>query len=176
MMKKLILLLAIIIASSGFTATKPVTRWSITFQARNMGITVDGSITGLQADIQFNPADLVTSSIQASVDANTINTDNSSRDEHLKSDDFFDVVHYPKITVKSVSFKHKSGNNYTGKFSLTIKNKTKLVDIPFTCIEKDNLTTFKGSLKINRLDFGIGDSSLILSDQVTINIIAEAAK
>jgi polyisoprenoid-binding protein YceI len=176
-MKKLFLLLFIItIACAGFAGTKPVTKWSITFQAKNMGITVDGTITGLQADVQFNPANLDASTIQASVDANTVNTDNSSRDEHLKGDGFFDVAHYPKITIKSVSFKHKSGNNYTGKFNLTIKNKTKTVDIPFTCIEKDNLTTFKGTFKINRLDFGIGDSSLILSDEVTINIIAEVAK
>jgi polyisoprenoid-binding protein YceI len=174
-MKKLILLF-IIATCTGFTSTKPVARWSITFQAKNMGITVDGSVTGLQADIQFNPADLTASSIQASVDANTINTDNSSRDEHLKGSDFFDVAHYPKITIKSVSIKHKSGNNYIGKFSLTIKNKTKLVDIPFSTTDKESVTNFKGTLKINRLDFGIGDSSLILSDQVTVNIIAEVAR
>jgi len=173
--RKLILLF-IIATCTGFTSTKPATRWSITFQAKNMGITVDGSVTGLQADIQFNPVGLAASSIQASVDANTINTDNSSRDEHLKSSDFFDVVHYPKITVKSVSFKHKSGNNYIGKFSLTIKNKTKMLDIPFSVTDKEGVASFKGTFRINRLDFGIGDSSLVLSDEVTVNIIAETAR
>ncbi len=174
MMKKLTLLLFIIATTcTGFAAPKPVTHSTITFQIKNMGIGVSGAINGLQADLQFDPAKLETSSIQASVDAATINTDNSSRDDHLKSEDFFDVAHYPKITIKSVSFKHKSGSNYTGRFNLTIKNKTKQVDIPFTYTEKDNQVSFKGSFKINRLDFGIGDSSLILSDEVSITAEAE---
>ncbi len=138
-----------------------------------MGIAVDGAIGDLQANVQFNPANLQTSTVEASVDVNTINTDNSSRDEHLKSEDFFDIAHYPKITLKSVLFKHKSGNNYTGSFNLTIKNKTKLVEVPFIFTQKGNEMAFKGSFKLNRLDFGIGDSSLVLSDEVTVNIDAE---
>ncbi len=176
-MKKYIFALFIItIACAAFTpVNNTVARAAITFQAKNMGIGVEGTVSGLQANIQFNPTNLATSSIEASVDANTINTDNSSRDEHLKGEDFFDVPHHPKITMKSVSFKHRSGNNYTGLFNLTIKGKTKLVEIPFTCNQKGNSLAFKGSFKLNRLDFGVGDSSLVLSDNVTVNIDAEVA-
>ena len=174
-MKKYILSLFIItIVCAAFTpVNNTVTRSAITFQTKNMGIGVDGTVGGLQANIQFNPANLASSSIEASVDANTINTDNSSRDEHLKGEDFFNVTHYPKITIKSVSFKHRSGNNYTGLFNLTIKGKTKSFTIPFTCVQKGNSLAFKGSFKLNRLDFGVGDSSLVLSDEVTVNIDAE---
>ena len=173
-MKKFVLpLLIIMIALAGFTLVKStVTRSVITFKTKNMGVGVDGTIGGLQADVQFNTANLASSIIGASVDVNTINTDNSSRDDHLKGEDFFDVPHYPMITLKSVSFKHKSGNNYTGQFNLTIKGKTKLIEIPFTLIEKDNTKAFKCSFKFNRLDFGVGDSSVILSDEVTVNIDA----
>jgi polyisoprenoid-binding protein YceI len=107
------------------------------------------------------------------VDVNTINTDNSDRDDHLKSDVFFYAAHYPKITVRSVSLKHKSGNNYTGQFNLTIKDKVKTIEIPFSCVQKGNTMAFKGSFKINRLDFGVGESSMILSNDVTVNIDAE---
>jgi polyisoprenoid-binding protein YceI len=126
-MKKFILPLFIItIVTAGFTLLKStVTRSVITFQAKNMGIGVGGSIGGLQADVRFNTSNLIASTIEASVDAGTINTDNSSRDDHLKGEDYLDVLHYPKITMKSVSFKHKSGNNYTGQFNLTIKGKNK---------------------------------------------------
>ena len=174
-MKKFVLpLFIIMITSAGYSFVKSkVTRSAITFKTKNMGIGVDGTMAGLQADVQFNAANLSSSTIGASVDANTINTDNSSRDDHLKGEDFFDVSHYPKITIKSVSFKHKSGNNYTGQFNLTIKGKTKLIEIPFTFSEKDNTQAFKGSFKLNRLDFGIGDGSMILSDEVTVNIDAE---
>ncbi|MDB4921191.1 YceI family protein [Mucilaginibacter sp.] len=173
-MKKFLLpILLIIITTTAFTyINSTITRSVITFKTRNMGIGVDGTISGLQADVHFNPSDPATSTIDASVDANSINTDNSSRDEHLRGEDYFDVAHYPKITLKSVSFKHKNGDNYTGQFNLNIKGKSKLVDIPFTYTQTGNTSSFKGSFKLNRLDYGIGSSSLVLADEVTVNIDA----
>ncbi len=174
-MKKTILpLLFIIVISAGFTyPDNTVTRSSITFAVKNMGITCNGTFGGLQADVHFNTADLNNSTIEASVDAATLNTDNSSRDEHLKTEDFFDVTRYPKISMKSVSFRHRSGSNYTGTFNLTLKNKTKQVEIPFTFAEKGNTQSFKGSFKLNRLDYGVGEGSIVLSDDVTVNIDVE---
>jgi len=174
-MKKFALtLINITIVFAGFAmAQSTVTKSSVTFQVRNLGISVTGNVSGLKADIQFNPGNLAIASIDASVDANTISTDNSSRDEHLKEAEFFDPAHYPRIIMKSVSFKHRSGSNYTGFFNLTIKNKTKLVEVPFVFMQKGSAMTFKGSFKINRLDFGVGDSSLILSNEVTVDIEAE---
>lgn len=175
-MKKFLLpILLVVIASTAFRyVNSTVTRAAISFKTKNMGVGVDGTIGGLQADIHFNPADLDASTIVTSVDVNTLNTDNSSRDEHLHGDDFFDVAHYPKISLKSVSIKSRGGNNYTGQFSLTIKAKTKQVAIPFTLNQSNGSSTFKGSFKINRLDYGIGSSSLVLADEVTINIDATA--
>jgi polyisoprenoid-binding protein YceI len=175
MKKTIIPFLIMIIASFGFVPVNTVTRSVITFQTKNMGIGVSGSIGGLQANVQFNTTNLSSSTIEASVDANTINTDNSTRDDHLKSDEFFDVARYSKITMKSVSFKHKSGSNYSGVFNLTIKGKTKQVEIPFTITEKGSTMAFKSSFKLNRLDYGIGESSMVLSDDVTVNIDAEVS-
>lgn len=151
-------------------------RSAVTFEIKNLGIGTGGSINGILTEIHFTPSNLNSSIIEASVDVNTINTDNSSRDEHLRSEDFFDVSHYPKIVLKSVAFKHKSGNNYLGTFTLTIKGKSKQIEIPFTYLEKENAIEFKGSFKINRLDFGVGSKSMILSDEVTVNIDCEEKK
>ena len=176
MMKKFLLpILLIIVASTAFTYVhSTITRAAITFKTKNMGIGVDGTIGGLQADVHFNPADLAASSIEASADVNTLNTDNSSRDEHLRAEGFFDAANYPKIFLKSVAIKHRSGNNYTSQFNLTIKGKTRQVDIPFTLTQSNGTSTFKGSFKINRLDYGIGSSSMVLADEVNINIDAAA--
>jgi polyisoprenoid-binding protein YceI len=173
-MKKFLLpILLVIITTTAFTFVHTtITRSAITFKVKNMGIGTGGSVSGLQADVNFNAADPSSSTIEASVDASSINTDNSSRDEHLKSEDYFDVAHYPKITLKSVSFKHNSGNNYTGQFNLTIKGKTKPVEIPFTYTQTGNAAAFKGSFKLNRLDYGIGSSSMILANEVTVTIDA----
>lgn len=173
-MKKFLLpILLVIITTTAFTFVKTtITRSAITFKIKNMGIGTGGSVSGLQADVNFNPADPSSSTIEASVDAVSINTDNSSRDEHLRSEDYFDAARYPKITLKSVSFKHNSGNNYTGQFNLTIKGKTKQVEIPFTYTQTGNAAAFKGSVKLNRLDYGVGSSSMILANEVTVNIEA----
>jgi len=177
-MKKIFFQLLIILsAGTGFSQAKStVTRSSVTFQVKNLGINTVGTIGGLTADIQFNPGNLASCAIDATVDASTINTDNDGRDDHLKSEDYFDAAHFPKLSLKSVSFRHKSGNNYSGMFNLTIKGKTKLVELPFTYVEAGNSAVFKGSFKLNRLDFGIGESSMILANEVTVNIEAEIGK
>jgi polyisoprenoid-binding protein YceI len=177
MKKVFLLLLVTIIASTAFTPGKStVTHAAITFQIKNLGINTTGTMGGLQANIQFTPANLAGSSIDASVDINTINTDNTNRDEHLKSEDFFDVARYPRIALRSVYFKHKSGNKYIGQFNLTIKGKSKLVELPFSYSERGNAMEFTALLKINRLDFGIGESSMVLSNDVIVNIDAEVTR
>lgn len=160
------------IAQAKYTVTKS----TVTFQIKNLGINTGGSIGGVQADINFDAANLGASIIQASADVNTINTDNDMRDEHLKSDSYFDVAKYPKITMKSVSLKHKSGNNYTGLFNVTIKDKTQQLEIPFTYVENGGTATFNGTLKLKRTAFGVGSSSMVMGDDVTVTIDVEASK
>ncbi len=153
-----------------------VTQSSISFQIKNLGFMTHGTFSGLQADINFDPAKPEASSINATIDANTVNTDNDMRDNHLREDTYFDVAKYPKITLKSVSLKHKSGNNYDGQFGLTIKDKTQTVDMPFTYTEAGNTGEFKGILKIKRTDFNVGTSSMVMSNDVEIDIDVKTGK
>lgn len=177
MIKKSFTSIILLITIAAFAYSQSAINHSvITFKIKNLGINTNGTIGGLHADIHFNPADLTASTLTASVEVNTLNTDNSERDDHLKSESFFDLAKYPRIILKSVSFKHKSGNNYTGVFDLTIKDQTKPVEIPFTYVENGNSQSFNGNFKINRLDFGIGSHSMIMSDEVFISINAEAVK
>ncbi|MEZ2338144.1 YceI family protein [Mucilaginibacter sp. RCC_168] len=175
MMKKIYFatILAFLVTNSFAQIKTTVTKSAIAFKIKNMGITCTGVFNGLQADVQFKPADLAGSSIIASVETATVNTDNEMRDNHLKSADYFDVATYPKITLKSVSFKHKSGDNYTGSFNVTIKDKTKLIEVPFTYTEKGNTAVFNGSFKVNRKDFGVGGNSMVLADEATVTVNVE---
>jgi polyisoprenoid-binding protein YceI len=169
-------ILLLLLLNTAFAQLKPVNKSTITFQIKNLGINTGGAISGIQTNIHFNAAQLSTSIIEATADVSTINTDNDKRDEHLRSDEFFDVARYPKITMRSVSFRQKSGNTYVGRFDVTIKNKVKQFDIPFTYTETGNTALVKGSFKLNRLDFGVGGSSMVLSNDVTVNITVEADK
>jgi polyisoprenoid-binding protein YceI len=169
-------LIAILLLINGAIAQTKVTKANITFQIKNLGINTGGTFGAIHANIQFDPANLNTSSIEANADVNSINTDNDTRDEHLRSDEFFDAARFPKVTMKSVSLKHKSGNNYSGQFNVTMKDKTKAFEVPFTYIPHAAGATFKGSFKLNRRDFGVGESSLVLSNDVTVFIEVETAK
>ena len=166
------LLILICFISNAFSQTKPqtVTKSSVVFHIKNLGITVDGTLAGFKGTINFDPANLATSTIEASLETNTIDTDNGTRNDHLKSDSYFDVVKYPTIAIKSVSFKHKSGSNYSGTFNLTIKNVTKTVEVPFSCTETGNTAVYKGNFQIERTDYGVGGSSLVMSSTVKIDI------
>jgi polyisoprenoid-binding protein YceI len=177
-MKKIFVFIAIIstVYSATLKAQGTVARSVITFEIKNLGINTGGSFSGLVTKLHFIPANLSTSTIEASIDVATINTGNSGKDEHLRSEDFFDVARYSKISLRSVALKHKSGNNYIGTFILNIKDKSKQIEMPFTYLEKENTVEFKGTFKINRLDFGVGSSSMVLSDEVIINIDCEEKK
>lgn len=175
-MKNIIAAIALLITTTGALAQNNITKSKITFELKNLGIKTGGTIGGVQGSIVFTPENLAASKIEATADVNTINTDNDRRDEHLKKDDYFDVAKYPQINMSSVSFKKKSGNSYTGVFNITIKNKTKQIDVPFTIANLSTGQFLKGTFKINRKDFGIGGSSMTMSDDVTVAVEAETTK
>ncbi len=153
-----------------------VTSSAITFKIKNMGINTEGKFGGLKATIIFDKDNLDKSSIEASVDTKTLDSDNSLRDNHLKKEEYFDVEKYPEITMKSVLLNHQKGENYSGIFDVTIKGKTKRIKIPFTYIENGNNNSFKGNFTISRSDFDIGGKSMILANDAQVAITVETIK
>lgn len=148
---------------------------SVKFVIKNLGFGVDGSFKNLKGIIIFDPANLKASSLKVTVDAATINTGNQSRDGHLKKEDYFDVAKYPKISFVSDKIeKTTAGYVTTGTF--TIKYKSKTVAIPFTAVPQNNGYLFNGKVQINRRDFGVGGSSMVLSDNLTLTLNVLAVK
>jgi polyisoprenoid-binding protein YceI len=139
---------------------------AITFTIKNAGLKVNGSFSGLEADIRFSPTEYKASTIKASVNANSIKTGIDARDNHLKKAEYFDAVNFPKITMES-SFFGKEGNRFIGYFKLTIKGITKDISVPFTF--ENNV--FKGSFTIDRRHFKVGGNSMILGDNVTVDLL-----
>lgn len=148
---------------------------SVTFKVKNFGFNVDGSFSGLQGKIVFDPKDPSRSSMDVSVDAATVNTDNSSRDGHLKKDDYFDVQNYPRIRFVSTSVTSGKSGSYTVAGKLTIKATTKDISFPFTVTPKGDDYLFNGEFTINRRDFGVGGSSTI-SNSLTVTLAVLAKK
>jgi polyisoprenoid-binding protein YceI len=168
-MKKVkIIFLLLAICSSLYGQTKKIAPDNeVQFKIKNSGLTVDGSFKGLMGSIVFDTKDLSKSSFSVNIDATTVHTGNNSRDGHLKKKEYFDVANFPKISFQSKKFDYtKSGFMVTG--NLTIKGIVKEIKIPFTYTEKNYEGLFSGSFKINRLDYNVGESSWILSDEATI--------
>jgi polyisoprenoid-binding protein YceI len=122
------------------------------------------------------------------MDAKSINTQNSFRDDHLKNkDEFFNVAKYPNITYEATEIVKDSTAgeyNYLAKGKLTMKGITKETNMRFKYSgsttqdwdgKKFEIAGFEGSTVINRADFNVGSAGGI-GDNVTITITLEAAK
>lgn len=148
---------------------------AITFSIKNAGLNVSGKLSGFQSELNFYPEHLASSTIVASVEANSINTGIDLRDKHLKKEEYFDVTKYPKIEMSSVSFEKLAEGYFKGKFKLTIKKTSKEITIPFYYTESGNTAQLKGTFTLNRRDFEVGGSSWTMSDPVTISILVNAS-
>ena len=147
----------------------------VKFTIKNFGFGVNGSFKNLKGTIIFDPAKLADASFKVTVDAATINTGNNSRDGHLKKEEYFDVAKYPMISFTSNKIeKTAQGYLVTGVF--TISDKSKMVMIPFTAVPQNGGYLFNGKVQLNRRDFGVGGSSMVLSDNLNLMLIVKAQK
>lgn len=177
MNRKTVLYISLIISTLNFyfgaTAQnwKPVTA-AITFKIKHsLGATAEGSFKGFVGSINFDPMNLSSASIKATIDAKSINTGLNLRDNTMRGDDYFDVEKYPKISMVSTKIeKTNKENEYIGYFNLTIKNVTRNIKIPFIFSQTNTQGSFKGSFSINRTEYGVGDKSALLGDTATIFI------
>ena len=141
----------------------------IVFHISNAGFEVAGTISGVAGEIKFSKNKLDQSYFRATAKSETIKTGNRLRDKHLKKADYFDVEKYPTIRVETNNI-IPSKDGFTAHAVITIKGVTKNIDIPFGFKQTKDGAEFKGSFSLNRLDFGVGGKSFILSDTVRIDI------
>ena len=126
--------------------------------------------------------------VEAVIKTASIATDNERRDNHLRSDDFFNAEKYPEITFKSMSVKKTGKNTYNITGNLTIRDVTKPVVL--NALYRGEIKDPRGNVKrgvkatttINRFDFGtkwnaaMESGSLIAGEDVEITLLMEFAK
>jgi polyisoprenoid-binding protein YceI len=130
--------------------------------------------------VEVDGEDIFKSPLNVTVDATSINTNSTDRDNHLKSADFFDVENHKELLFKSTSFKQKDDDEYELKGLLTIKGISKEValEVEFGGINKDPWGNEKAGFsvegKINRKDWGLNwnaaleTGGVLVSDEVKI--------
>ena len=116
---------------------------------------------------------------EVSIDASTINTNQTGRDNHLKKADFFDVAKHAAIVFKSSSFKKLEGKEFETKGNITIKGITKEVVFKgkLNGIIEGRNNKKKAGLKlttvIKREDFNVGKGMNPVGKDVTVTVNVE---
>lgn len=137
----------------------------ISFEVTHFFTPVTGQFTDYSSNIYFDPNNLGESSVDVEIKVASIDTDNEKRDGHLQSDDFFHAEQYPAITFKSDKIVKKSGQNeFAAVGTLTIKDVTQEIELPFTLLgirnhpmrENTQLAGIKFTHSINRNDYNVG--------------------
>ena len=186
--------LAIVATAIPAAAAAQTQSWTIdpghsaaTFSVRHMVITnVKGEFDGPVGTASFDPKDLSTLRIEATIDARTVNTRNADRDKDLRSDLFFDVAKHPRITFKSRSVSVESPGKLKVLGDLTIRGVTKpvtlAVDGPTAEIKDiwgNRRIGATAMTTIDRRDFGLvynrvlEGGGAVVGDQVSISLDIE---
>jgi polyisoprenoid-binding protein YceI len=177
---------------TGVSAFAQSTSWTIdtnhtqvNFQIRHMGVSnVRGSISGVTGTVVWDDKDPSKSSVEATIDAKTLSTNNDARDKHLKSPDFFNVEKFPTLTFKSTSVSGASGKlQVTGDLTLGGVTKSVTLDVdgptaPQKGMGGKMVMGFSASGLLKRSDFNFGNPKFnaMLGDDVKFTIDVEADK
>jgi polyisoprenoid-binding protein YceI len=153
------------------------------FSVRHMGIsTVRGAFTKVSGSVQYDAADPSKSAIDVTIDASSVDTRVTMRDNDLRSPAFFDVAKYPTLTFKSRRVEPTGSGMLRVVGDLTIHGVTKEVTLEVEGPSEP--MSAHGSLhmgatattKISRKDFGVNGAAMMVGDEISITIDVELVK
>ncbi|MCK8496959.1 MULTISPECIES: YceI family protein [Myxococcus] len=178
--------LLVALPSLAFAATWDVdpAHSSAGFTVKHMMVSnVTGSFNIKQGAVNLDEKDITKSTVEATLDAATVNTGNAKRDEHLKAPDFFDTAKYPTITFKSTKVEKAGEGKLKVTGNLTMHGVTKPVVLDVTgpsAESKDpwgnTRTGVSATTKLNRKDFGLTYNTALetggvaVGEEVTVNL------
>ncbi len=166
---------AFILFLVGFLSLNAQTKWSIDkahskvqFSATHLIISeVTGEFKNFDGSIETSGDDFSNAKVNFTIDVSSISTDNEQRDNHLKSDDFFNAQKFPKMTFVGKSMQKVGDNKYKLVGDLTIRDITKQIalDVTYNGTVKDPWGNTKAGFKItgelNRFDYNLKWNALM---------------
>lgn len=176
-------------ASAAFAQTSTWTvdpaHSEVDFAVRHMSVsTVRGRFGGLKGAIQLNEKDITQSSVNVTIDVNTVDTGVSGRDTDVKAAGFFDVAQFPTATFTSTKVeKTGSGLKITGNLTLHGVTRSVVLDAegptgPVPGMDHKPHSGFSATATINRKDFGVGANypDAVVGEQIKLTIDLEVVK
>lgn len=171
------------------TYTLDPTHTRLGFVARHAMVTkVRGAFTDFAGTAVLDAEDPTRSHAEVTIQVASVDTGNAQRDEHLRTNDFFDAATYPEIRFVSTKAESLGDDNYRLTGDLTIKGITKsvAVDFEFTGVAADpwgnQRVGFEGKAVINRKDFGVNFNAaleaggVLVSEKITLEFDVSAIK
>ncbi len=162
---------------------------TIGFSARHLvAAKVRGHFTEFVGTITIGDS-VATTKVEATVQADSITTNNEMRDGHLKSADFIDLVNHPTLTLTSTSITDKGHDKLEMVADLTIRGVTKSVTFDVEYLGSgagmapgSTVAGFEATAEIDRRDFGVSfegmldNGVLVVSNKITLELAIEASK
>ena len=165
------------------------THSSIGFTARHAMVTkVRGTFEQFEGKAHLDASNPSASTAEVTIQVDSINTRQAQRDEHLRTNEFFDAPTFPQITFRSTGVEVVSAEQFRLTGDLTVKGTTKPVTVDFEYVGTakdvyDNVRAgFEGKAVINRSDFGVTwnapleTGGVLVSDKITLEFDISAVK
>ena len=159
----------------------------VSFRVRHMMFSkVTGFFHKWDGDFTFNPDDPAHTDVTVDIDVESIDTKNEDRDQHLRSEDFFDTETHPHIHFDSTEVKSKGDGSFELHGDLTIAGQSKPVALDVEYHGKavdpwgNDRVGFTATTKLNRKDFGLSwnqaleAGGVLVGDTVEVEIQAQA--
>jgi len=158
---------------------------SVMFTVTHMVVSeVTGRFGDYSIDFKSSRDDFSDAAVKVVIKTASINTDNTSRDDELRSAAFFKVEQFPEITFVSDAFEKIEGNRYKIRGELTVRDVTKQVafDAEYRGSVKTQrgiVAAWKASLEIDRFEYGlkwdrmIDSGNLVVGKTVRIQVTLE---
>jgi len=133
----------------------------VIFQVRHLVTKVRGRFDDFEGTVAINEDKPELSSVQFTIQATSISTNEPQRDTHLRSADFFEVDKFPTLTFTSRKVVKKSSESYDVVGDLTIHGVTKEITLPVTHLGKakdpwgNERVGFEAEITLNRKDYGL---------------------
>lgn len=190
-MKRLALVTAILALAAPLAMAQTST-WKIDpahsevdFTVRHMSVSnVHGRFAIRDGQILLNDADITKSTVQVTIDATSVDTGVSGRDNDLKGSNFFDATNFPSATFVSTSVaKTANGLTVTGNLTLHGVTKSVVLDVegpsgPIPGMDHKPHSGYSATITLNRTDFGIGTKypAAVIGDDIKLSIDLEVVK
>jgi len=162
----------------------------VQFSVRHLMVSnVRGTFSGVTGTVSYDPDKPAETTIDATIDVNSVNTNDEKRDGHLKSADFFDAEKFPAFTFKTTNIDSKGGADYAVTGDLTLHGVTKPVTFAVEDVSEPSKDPWgnqriglSATGKINRKDFGLTWNAtleaggVLVGEDVTISLEVQFIK